>query len=472
MIRKSGYSAGFDPKIATSRIARKGIDEDVVRFISSRNDEPPEVLDFRLDALAKWRKMDEPHWALFDYAPVDYNDMYFFAEPKRVSAKRSEAGKSRLTKEIRGAYDRLGVPLDEREILSGQAVDAVVDSRSVATTYRDQLAALGIIFCPISQALREHFELVWRYFASVVPPADNFFAALNSAAFSDGTFVYIPPHTKCPIELSSYFRLQSERLGQFERTLIIADKGSELTYLEGCSAPIRDSFQMHSGVVELVALEDAKINYATVQNWYGGDKRGRGGIYNFVTKRALLHDDAKVSWIQMEVGSIKTWKYPSCILKGDRSRGEFHSLAITRNFQSADTGTKMIHIGKNSSSVIYSKGVSLGHSKNGYRGMVSIAPTATAAKNFTKCDGLVIGDTAESLALPTIENARDDAMIEHEATVSGISEEKLFYLATRGIAAEKARAMLVNGFASDIVKRLPAEFALEARELINLTMET
>jgi Fe-S cluster assembly protein SufB len=455
------YSAGFDPLIATSRIARPGIDEDILREISAKNNERREVLEFRLAAFARWRKMPEPHWALFQYDPIKYDEIYFFAEPK---ARQPD-------EKIAEAYRRLGVPLEEQKILAGQAVDAVIDSRSVATTYKDQLASLGIIFCPISTALREHFDIAWKYFASVVAPDDNFFAALNSAAFGDGTFVYIPPRVKCPIELSSYFRLQTEKAGQFERTLIIADEGSELTYLEGCSAPIRDQFQIHGGVVELAAMAGARINYATMQNWYSGGAQGRGGILNFVTKRGIVHDDAAISWVQMEVGSAKTWKYPSCILAGKRARGEFYSMAISRDFQQADTGTKMIHIGEESSSVIYSKGVATGHARQGYRGLVSVASSARGARNFTKCDGMIIGPDAESITMPSIECACESAVCEHEASVSGISPEQIFLLALRGIGEEKAKALVVNGFASDIVKRLPAEFAMEARELVNITME-
>ena len=459
----SEYKAGFDPEIAIECVGRKGIDGDIIRQISARNGESKRVLYFRLESYAKWLKMEEPHWALFDYEPVDYQDMYYFGAPKRDSDGEDE--------KIRRAYERLGVPLEEREILEGQAVDAVIDSVSVATTYRDQLAALGIIFCPISAAFREHPDLVWKYFASVVPATDNFFAALNSAVFSDGTFVYIPKGVKCPIELSSYFRLQSEKLGQFERTLIVADEGSELSYLEGCSAPIRDSYQMHSGVVELIALKGARIKYSTVQNWYGGDEEGRGGIFNFVTKRGITHENALISWTQLEVGSIKTWKYPSCVLLGEGARGEFYSVAITNRAQGADTGTKMIHIGKGTTSTIISKGVSLGRSKNGYRGLVKIGAGADGARNYTKCDNLVEGQAAEAFAIPDIESANMDSVVEHEASVSSISDEQMFFLESRGIGEEQARGLVVNGFCGDVLKRLPAEFALEAKELINISVE-
>jgi Fe-S cluster assembly protein SufB len=465
------YAAGFDPRIESEVIPEKGVSEDVIRRISRKNGEDARVLNFRLAAYKKWLKMKEPHWAMFEYAPIDYGDIYYFAQPRRGAPEADE--------KIRKTYERLGVPLDEQKLLLGeesgqnvgQAVDAVVDSRSVATTYRDQLAALGIIFCPISAALKEHPDLVWKYLGSVVPATDNFFAALNSAVFSDGTFIYVPKKVKCPIELSSYFRLQAEKLGQFERTLIVADEGSELTYLEGCSAPVRSSYQMHSGVVEVVALPGASVRYATVQNWYGGDEEGNGGIYNFVTKRGIAHDDASISWTQLEVGSIKTWKYPSCILKGDRARGEFYSVAITNRRQAADTGTKMIHLGRDTSSTVFSKGVALGRSQNGYRGLVDVGAGADGAKSYTKCDNLIIGDAASVAAMPDIRDANFRASVAHEASVSSISDEQMFFLESRGIGAEQAVGLIVNGFCSGIIKRLPAEFALEARELINISIE-
>ena len=457
------YKAGFNPDIKSDVITQAGLNEEVIRYISAKNNESDIVLDFRLKAYHKWLEMVEPHWALFDYNPIDYNDVYYFSRPKVEDKEVDE--------KIQKTYDRLGISLKEQKILSGQAVDAVVDSVSVKTTYREQLSKLGIIFCPMSEALREHFDLVWKYFASVVPMGDNFFSALNCAVFSDGTFVYIPKGVKCPIELSSYFRLQTEKLGQFERTLIVADEGSEVSYLEGCSAPIRDSNQLHSGVVELVALKGAKIKYSTVQNWYAGDKDGNGGIYNFVTKRGIAYDDAVISWTQLEVGAIKTWKYPSCILKGDRSKGEFYSVAITNNYQMADTGTKMIHLGKDTTSTILSKGISLGHSKNGYRGQVKIIKNASGAKNYTKCDNLIIGDRATSLALPEITNMNMSSQVEHEASVSSISDEQLFFLQSRGLTEEQATGLIVNGFCGDIIKHLPAEFAMEAKELINISIE-
>ncbi len=457
------YKAGFNPDIASDVIDIKGINEDVIRYISKKNGESDDILQFRLDAFYKWQKMKEPHWALFDYVPIDYNDIYYFSRPKENNVE--------VDSKIDETYDRLGVPLKEREILKGQAVDAVVDSVSVRTTYGKKLLDMGIIFCPISVALKKYPDLVKKFLAHVVPPEDNFFACLNAAVFSDGTFVYIPPKVKCPIELSSYFRLQTEKLGQFERTLIVADEYSEVSYLEGCSAPIRDSNQLHSGVVELVACKGAKIKYSTVQNWYAGDSNGVGGIYNFVTKRGICFEDATISWTQLEVGSVKTWKYPSCILKGDRSKGEFFSVAITNNCQSADTGTKMIHLGKNTTSTIITKGISLGKSKNGYRGMVKISGNADEARNFTKCDNLVVGDNAVALALPDIRNQNMSAVVEHEASVSSVSEEALFFMMQRGISEDKALGLIVNGFCGDVLKKLPAEFAVEAKELINISIE-
>ena len=456
------YKAGFDPEIPLDVVEKKGISEDIIRFISKKNNESKEILDFRLDAFHKWQKMKEPHWAAFDYDPINYDDIYFFARPKE--------GKI-IDEKIEATYKRLGVPLKEQAILKGQAVDAVVDSVSVRTTYGKKLLDMGIIFCPISMALQKYPDLVKKFLAHVVPPEDNFFACLNAAVFSDGTFVYIPPKVKCPIELSSYFRLQTEKLGQFERTLIVADEYSEVSYLEGCSAPIRDSNQLHSGVVELIACKGAKIKYSTVQNWYPGDENGKGGIYNFVTKRGICFEDATISWTQLEVGSVKTWKYPSCILKGNRSKGEFFSVALTNNCQMTDTGTKMIHLGKDTKSTIISKGIALKKSVNGYRGMVKFAPTSENARNFTKCDTLVIGDDAKALALPDIIDANMTSLVEHEASVSSISEDVLFFMMQRGISEDRALGLIVNGFCSDIIKKLPAEFAVEAKELINIGIE-
>ena len=460
--KKIEYKAGFNPEIPLDIIEKKGISEDVIRYISKKNNESEDILNFRLDAYHKWLEMREPHWAVFEYEPINYDDVYFFA--------KSKTGKI-VDEKIDAVYKRLGVPLKEQKILKGQAVDAVVDSTSVRTTYGKQLLDMGIIFCPISMALQKYPDLVKKFLAHVVPPEDNFFACLNAAVFSDGTFVYIPPKVKCPIELSSYFRLQTEKLGQFERTLIVADEESEVSYLEGCSAPIRDTNQLHSGVVELVACKGAKIKYSTVQNWYAGDENGKGGIYNFVTKRGICFEDAIISWTQLEVGAVKTWKYPSCILKGDRSKGEFFSVALSNNMQEMDTGTKMIHLGKNTSSTIISKGIALGKSVNCYRGLVKFSGGAENAKNFTKCDTLLVGDNAKVLALPDIIDANKSSVVEHEAMVSSIGEEQLFFMMQRGIDEDKAVGLIVNGFCSDIIKKLPAEFAVEAKELINISIE-
>ena len=458
------YKAGFDPKIPSCVIDKKGVNEDVIKYISKKNKESKKVLDFRLKSFEIWKQQKEPHWALFDYQAINYDDIYCFGSPKQDDQEAD--------KKILDAYKKLGVPLHEQNILTGKtAVDAVVDSVSVRTTYTEQLLKMGIIFCPISAALQKYPDLVFKYLGTVIPINDNFFASLNSAVFSDGTFIYIPPHTKCPIELSSYFRLQVEKLGQFERTLIIADEYSELTYLEGCSAPIRKTNQIHSGVVELVALKGAKINYSTVQNWYAGDENGIGGIYNFVTKRGICFDDATISLVQMEVGSIKTWKYPSCILKSDRSKGEFFSVAITNNKQETDTGTKMIHIGQNTTSTIISKGISLGKSKNGYRGLVKIDKDSKNSRNYTKCDNLVIGNNSHSFAIPSILNDSKDSIVEHEASVSPVSDEQLFYIMQKGLNEDKALSLVINGFCQDILKKLPAEFAIEARSLIDISID-
>ena len=458
---KLAAAAGVEFDIRSKLLATHGVTEEVVRLISAKNNEPAEILDFRLKALAKWQKMAEPHWAFFDYASLDYENMRVFAEPVKDAA---------ADEKIRAAYEKLGVPLHEREILQGMAVDAVVDSRSVATTYGKELAKHGIIFCSFGEAVKNHLPIILKHLGSVIPPADNFFTALNAALFSDGTFVYIPRGVKCPIELSSYFRLETEKLGQFERTLIIADHGAELTYLEGCSAPMRSSHQLHAGVVELVAMPGSRVNYATVQNWYGGDEEGRGGVLNFVSKRAVVHTNATVSWTQLEVGAIMTWKYPSCILKGDGAKGEFYSVAITNNKQAADTGTRMIHQGRNTKSLIRAKSIALGRSLSGFRSLVRIEPTATGAISSSKCDSLIL-ESARTLAEPRLEGKTNHAEIAHEASVSSISEGQLYSLSLLGLDEEKATSLIVNGFASDIVRRLPAEFALEARALINLKLE-
>jgi len=451
---KLAQAAGVELDIRSQLLDKKGVNEEVVRLISAKNSEPEKILDWRLDALAKWQKMNEPHWAFFGYQPLDYENMRVFAEPVRDAS---------ADEKIRAAYEKLGVPLHEREILQGMAVDAVVDSRSVATTYKKELAEKGIIFCSFGEAVKNHLPQVLKYLGSVVPPDDNFFAALNAALFSDGTFVYVPKGIKCPIELSSYFRLQTEKLGQFERTLIIADEGAELTYLEGCSAPMRSSHQLHAGVVELVALKGARINYATVQNW-------SDSVLNFVTKRGIVHDGAAIMWTQLEVGAAMTWKYPSCILKGDGAKGEFYSVAITNNLQAADTGTRMVHLGRDTSSVIRAKSIALGTSLSGFRSKVMIEPTAAGAKSSAKCDSLVL-ERARAMAEPVLEDKTSLASVAHEASVSSISEEQMFALAALGLDEEAATSLIVNGFAHDVVRRLPAEFALEARALINLKLE-
>jgi len=451
---KLARSGSVEIDIRSQLLEKKGVSEEVVRLISAKNSEQEKILDWRLSALAKWRKMKEPHWAFFDYDPLDYKNMRVFAEPVKDDA---------ADRKIKLAYEKLGVPLHEREILQGMAVDAVVDSRSVATTYKKELAEKGIIFCSFGEALKKHLPMVLEYLGSVVPVADNFFAALNAALFSDGTFVYIPKGVKCPIELSSYFRLQTEKLGQFERTLIIADEGSELTYLEGCSAPMRSSHQLHAGVVELIALDGAKINYATVQNW-------SDSVLNFVTKRGLAHKDATIVWTQLEVGAALTWKYPSCILKGDGAKGEFFSVAITNNSQTADTGTRMTHIGADTKSVIRAKSIALGKSLSGFRSLVRVEPAAIGAKSSSKCDSLVL-ENARALAEPVLEDKTSSAAIAHEASVSSISAEQKYSLALLGLDEEAATSLIVNGFAHDIVRRLPAEFAVEARALINLKLE-
>ena len=456
------YAHGFDPEIPVEVPDIIGVSEESVRAISARRAERPEVLDFRLEALAAWQEMHEPHWAGFNYETIDYRKLQFFAEPEKNEA---------ADEKIRAAYERLGVPLEEREILSGVAVDAVVDSKSVATTYKKQLAELGIIFCPMSEALAKHFDLVREHFASVVPARDNFFAALNSAVFTDGTFIYIPAGVKCPIELSSYFRLQAAKVGQFERTLIIVGEGAELTYLEGCSAPIRDAYQLHSGVVEVVAKEGARINYATIQNWYGGDDEGRGGVLNFTTKRAVLDKGAAVSWTQLEVGAVRTWKYPACVMLGEGAKGEFYSVAITTRAQAADTGAKMLHLAPHTTSLVRSKSVAMGRSTNTYRGLIRIGADAVGARSFSKCDNLVVGESARAESLPVLEGHIGDAEVAHEASVSSISAAQLFALACLGLGEEEAVGLVVNGFALDVVRRLPAEFAMEARELINLKIE-
>jgi Fe-S cluster assembly protein SufB len=470
------YKYGFETLIESDK-APKGLNEDTVRFISAKKDEPAWMLEWRLDAYRRWLTMREPHWARAEYAPIDYQDLYYYSAPKRNAL----ASLDEVDPEILRTYEKLGIPLREQEMLAGVvrpegerrvAVDAVFDSVSVATTFKEELAKSGVIFMPISEALREHPELVRKYIGSVVPISDNFFATLNSAVFSDGSFVYVPPGVRCPMELSTYFRINEKNTGQFERTLIIADKGSYVSYLEGCTAPMRDENQLHAAVVELVALEDAEIKYSTVQNWYPGDSEGNGGIYNFVTKRGDCREkNAKISWTQVETGSAITWKYPSCILRGDNSQGEFYSIAISNGRQQVDSGTKMIHLGKNTSSRIISKGIAAGRSQNTYRGLVSAHRKATNARNFTNCDSLLVGDKCGAHTVPYLEAKNSSAVFEHEATTSKISEDMLFYCRQRGMSAEEATALVVNGFVKDVLQQLPMEFAVEAQKLISISLE-
>ncbi|WP_339928716.1 Fe-S cluster assembly protein SufB [uncultured Brevundimonas sp.] len=468
------YEHGFTSDIETE-YAPRGLSADIVRFISEKKGEPEWMLEWRLAAYERWLAMDEPTWSSVKYTPVDYQSLFFYAAPKEKPTLKSL---DEVDPEILAVYAKLGIPLKEQEVLAGvegaprYAVDAVFDSVSVVTTFKAELAKVGIIFMPISEALREYPDLVRQYLGSVVPVSDNYFAALNSAVFSDGSFVYIPPGVRCPMELSTYFRINASQTGQFERTLIIADKGSYCSYLEGCTAPMRDENQLHAAVVELVALDDAEIKYSTVQNWYPGDAEGKGGIYNFVTKRADCRGDrSKVSWTQVETGSAVTWKYPSCILKGEESSGEFYSIAITNGHQQADTGTKMIHLGKNSKSRIIAKAVSAGQSDSTYRGLVSVHPKATGVRNFTQCDSLLIGKDCGSHTIPYIEARNGSAHLEHEATTTRLSDDQLFYAQQRGLTEEEAVALLVNGFVRDVMQKLPMEFAVEAQKLVAISLE-
>ena len=463
------YKYGFTTDIEADT-APKGLNEDIIRFISNKKKEPDWLLDFRLKAFEFWKGMEEPSWAKLDYEKINYQDLHYYSAPKRKVAPKSL---DEVDKELLETYEKLGIPLKEQEILAGVvAVDAVFDSVSVATTYRAKLAEKGVIFCSISEAVQEHPELVKQYLGSVVPFTDNFFACLNSAVFTDGSFVYIPKGIKCPMELSTYFRINAKNTGQFERTLIIAEDDSYVSYLEGCTAPQRDENQLHAAIVEIIILKNAEVKYSTVQNWYPGDKEGKGGIYNFVTKRAACRgENSKVSWTQVETGSAITWKYPSCILQGDNSVGEFYSVAITNNHQQADTGTKMIHLGKNSSSKIISKGISAGFSNQTYRGLVKIAPSANAARNYTQCDSLLIGTNCGSHTVPYIETRNKTAQIEHEATTSKISDDQLFYCLQRGIKQEDAVSLIVNGFCKEVMQHLPMEFAIESAKLINISLE-
>ena len=461
------YKYGFTTDIQSDKIP-KGLSEDVVRLISAKKNEPEWLLERRLKAFKVWEKMEEPDWANVNYQKPDYQDIIYYAAPKQ---KKKLESLDDLDPEMRKTFEKLGISLDEQKRLAGVAVDFVMDSVSVATSFKDKLLELGIIFCSISEAVIEYPDLVKKYLGTVVPTGDNFFSALNSAVFTDGSFCYIPKGVKCPMELSTYFRINEAGTGQFERTLLIADQGSYVSYLEGCTAPMRDENQLHAAVVELIALDDAEIKYSTVQNWYPGNEEGVGGVYNFVTKRGICHDRAKISWTQVETGSAVTWKYPSCILKGDNSVGEFYSVAVTNNMQQADTGTKMIHIGKNSKSTIISKGICAGKSEGSYRGLVKIMKSAENARNFSQCDSLLMGDKCGSHTFPYIEVKNKSAKIEHEATTSKIGEDQIFYCNQRGIGTEEAIALIVNGYCKDVLNQLPMEFAVEAQKLLAISLE-
>ena len=465
----SEYRHGFITELETDTVPR-GLSEDTIHLISARKNEPAFMLEWRLKAFRHWLTMKEPAWATVSYPKIDYQDIIYYSAPK--SLKDRPKSLDEVDPELLRTYEKLGVPLHERERLAGVAVDAVFDSVSVGTTYKDKLAELGIIFCSFSEAVQKHPDLIRQYLGSVVPASDNFFAALNSAVFSDGSFCYIPPGVRCPMELSTYFRMNAKDTGQFERTLIIADKGASVSYLEGCTAPMRDENQLHAAVVELVALEDARIKYSTVQNWYPGDRNGQGGIYNFVTKRGDCRGaNSHISWTQVETGSAITWKYPSVLLRGDNSTGEFYSVALTNNYQQADTGTKMIHLGRNTRSTIVSKGISAGKGQNAYRGLVKIMKNASGARNHTQCDSLLLGDLCGAHTFPYIEVRNPTAQVEHEATTSRIGEDQLFYCRQRGLSAEDAVSMIVNGFCKEVFKELPMEFAVEAQKLLSVSLE-
>jgi Fe-S cluster assembly protein SufB len=466
---KREYKYGFFTDIEQS-LAPKGLNEDIVRFISAKKHEPEWMLEWRLAAYRHWLTMKEPDWSMVRYPPIDYQDAYYYAAPK--SGDDAPKSLDEVDPKLLETYEKLGIPLHERAILAGVAVDAVFDSVSVATTFKDKLEEAGVIFCSMSEAVLKHPELVRRYLGSVVPREDNFFATLNSAVFSDGTFVYVPKGVRCPMELSTYFRINAAMTGQFERTLIVAEPGAYVSYLEGCTAPMRDEHQLHAAVVELVAHDDAEIKYSTVQNWYPGDENGKGGIYNFVTKRGACRGrNSKISWTQVETGSAITWKYPSCVLEGDNSVGEFYSVALTNNYQQADTGTKMIHIGRNTSSTIISKGISAGHGQNTYRGLVKVLAGADGARNYTQCDSLLIGDKCGAHTVPYIEVGNPGAQVEHEATTSKISDDQLFYCMQRGLDAEDAVSLIVNGYCKEVLKELPMEFAVEAQKLLAVSLE-
>jgi len=472
------YKYGWDTEIEME-YAPKGLDSDIVRLISGKNQEPDWMTDWRLQAFERWQNIEEPTWAMVNYPVIDYQDQYYYARPKSMEDKPKSLAD--VDPKLLETYKKLGIPLKEQALLAGVempegerrvAVDAVFDSVSVGTTFQAELKKAGVIFCSISEAIREHPDLVRKYLGSVVPPSDNFFATLNSAVFSDGSFVYVPPGVRCPMELSTYFRINAENTGQFERTLIIADKGSYVSYLEGCTAPQRDTTQLHAAVVEIVVMDDAEVKYSTVQNWYPGDENGKGGIYNFVTKRADCRGDrSKVMWTQVETGSAVTWKYPSCILRGDDSQGEFYSIAITNNYQQADTGTKMVHLGKNTKSRIVSKGISAGHAQNTYRGLVSMHPRAKESRNYTQCDSLLIGDKCGAHTVPYIEVKNNSSRVEHEATTSKVDDDQLFYCRQRGMDEEEAVALVVNGFCKEVLQALPMEFAMEAQQLVAISLE-
>lgn len=467
-VTEKEYAYGFITDIESEKAA-KGLNEDIVRFISAKKNEPEWMLEWRLEAFRLWLKMEEPQWAHVHYPKIDYQNAYYYSAPKKKPQLNSL---DEADPELVKTFEKLGISLEEQKRLVGVAVDVVFDSVSVKTTFKETLKEKGIIFCAFSEAVHEHPELVKKYIGSVVPRTDNYFAALNSAVFSDGSFCYIPPGVRCPMELSTYFRINEAMTGQFERTLLIADEGAYVSYLEGCTAPIRDEHQLHAAVVELVALKDAEIKYSTVQNWYPGDKDGKGGIYNFVTKRGLcLGDRSKISWTQVETGSAITWKYPSCVLKGDNSIGEFYSVAVTNNRQQADTGTKMVHIGKGTKSTIVSKGISAGLSNNSYRGLVKIGRGAKGARNFSQCDSLLLGDRCGAHTFPYIESENPTAMVEHEATTSKIGEDQIFYLNQRGIETEKAVSLIVNGYCKEVLNQLPMEFAVEAQKLLAVSLE-
>ena len=466
------YKFGWSTDLETEK-SPIGLSEDTIRFISKKKNEPNWMLEWRLDAYQRFLSMKEPEWAKVNYPAINYDDMYFYSAPKDVDGPKSL---DEVDPELLKTYDKLGIPLNEQEILSGVksniAVDAVFDSVSVVTTFKEKLSEEGIIFCSISEAIKDHPDLVKKYLSSVIPKSDNYYSALNSAVFTDGSFVYIPPNTRCPMELSTYFRINDQNTGQFERTLVIADKGSYVSYLEGCTAPQRDENQLHAAVVELVALENAEIKYSTVQNWYPGDENGVGGIYNFVTKRGDCRGkNSKISWTQVETGSAVTWKYPSCILRGDNSVGEFYSIAISNSYQQIDSGTKMVHLGKNTSSKIISKGISAGHSSNAYRGLVSSHRRAENARNFTQCDSLLIGNKCSAHTVPYIETKNPTSIFEHEATTSKISDDQIFYCGQRGISTEDAIALIVNGFCKEVLQELPMEFAVEAQKLVGISLE-